>query len=295
MPPACSGRRGRPDAAGAGTRGDGGRPDTGEATGPRDGKAREPAEVDLFDWRGRPAGTRGHRGGLQPRDRRPGRASACSCPEPGDRWIASAARSRPISWTRPSRARSVRRMVQESFAPIYVDGGDAWLDETSPMRPGRYNRSILDAERQADRFTRAGRAGVVLRFGYLYGPGDDPTLMLVDAVRRGWYPLFGRPDGYSSWLAHHDAASSSRRRARRAARDLQRGGRSADAASRVGDGHRAGWSARDRPDSCPRGRQCLAARWAGPLPARSGSRIASSARLLPGSRGTEQPWMGSRR
>lgn len=103
---------------------------------------------------------------------------------------------------------SVRRVVQESFAAIYLATGDAWIDESSPVRPDWYNRSVLDAEHQADRFTRAGRTGVVLRFGFLYGPGDDMTLMLVDAVRRGWYPLLGAADGYSSWVTHQDAAAA---------------------------------------------------------------------------------------
>jgi nucleoside-diphosphate-sugar epimerase len=103
---------------------------------------------------------------------------------------------------------SVQRLVQESFAPIYVDGGDAWVDESSPMRPGRYNRSVLDAERQAGTLTRAGRAGVVLRFAFLYGPADDNSLMLVDAIRRGWYPLLGSPEGYSSWVTHEDAVAA---------------------------------------------------------------------------------------
>jgi nucleoside-diphosphate-sugar epimerase len=39
-----------------------------------------------------------------------------------------------------------QRIVQESFAPIYADGGDAWLDEVSTVRPARYNRTALDAE-----------------------------------------------------------------------------------------------------------------------------------------------------
>jgi nucleoside-diphosphate-sugar epimerase len=101
---------------------------------------------------------------------------------------------------------TVQRVIQESFAPIYADGGDAWVDESAVVRPARYNRSTLDAEANADRFTRAGRVGVVLRFGLLYGPGDALTLQIVDAIRRGWFPLFGRPEGYSSWAAHDDAA-----------------------------------------------------------------------------------------
>jgi nucleoside-diphosphate-sugar epimerase len=99
-----------------------------------------------------------------------------------------------------------QRVVQESFAPIYADGGDAWLDESSTVRPARYNRTALDAEASAERFTRAGRVGVVLRFGMLYGPGDGMTATLIVGVRRGWFALFGRPDAYCSWAEHEDAA-----------------------------------------------------------------------------------------
>lgn len=102
----------------------------------------------------------------------------------------------------------VRRVIQESFAPIYADGGDAWLDETAEVRPASYNRSAFEAEGQADEFTRAGRLGVVLRFTYMYGPRDPVTEQLLDGVRRGWFPLFGSPDAYSSWIAHDDAAAA---------------------------------------------------------------------------------------
>lgn len=102
----------------------------------------------------------------------------------------------------------VRRVIQESFAPIYADGGDAWLDETAEVRPADYNRSALEAESQADRCTRAGHSGVVLRFAYMYGPRDPLTEQLLDGVRRGWFPLFGSPDAYGSWIAHDDAAAA---------------------------------------------------------------------------------------
>jgi nucleoside-diphosphate-sugar epimerase len=103
---------------------------------------------------------------------------------------------------------TVQRFVQESFAPIYVDAGDAWLDESSAVRPSSYNRSALDAEAQAGRFTGAGRVGVALRFGMFYGVEDPATLQILDTVRRGWFPLFGRPDGYTSWVSHEDAATA---------------------------------------------------------------------------------------
>ena len=41
------------------------------------------------------------------------------------------------------------RFIQESFAPMYPDCGDEWIDEAVPPRPVRYNRSTLDAELSA--------------------------------------------------------------------------------------------------------------------------------------------------
>ena len=103
---------------------------------------------------------------------------------------------------------TVRRFIQESFAPIYAAAGDEWVSESSRVEPARYNRSALDAEARAERFTRAGRMGVVLRFGLFYGPNDPSTTTLIQAVRRGWFPLFGRPEAYVSWAAHDDAAAA---------------------------------------------------------------------------------------
>lgn len=105
-------------------------------------------------------------------------------------------------------AAGVGRFVQESFAPIYADAGDQWVTETSPVQPARYNRSTLDAERSAERFGRAGGVGVTLRFALLYGPGDAFTMQIVDAIRRGWMPVFGRREGWFAMVSHDDAASA---------------------------------------------------------------------------------------
>ena len=99
------------------------------------------------------------------------------------------------------------RYIQESFAPIYDDAGDRWIDETSPIRPARYNRAVLDAERAAESFTSSRRAGVVLRFAFFYGPDSDFLHDMIANVRRGWAPGFG-PDGYISSISHDDAASA---------------------------------------------------------------------------------------
>jgi Nucleoside-diphosphate-sugar epimerases len=102
----------------------------------------------------------------------------------------------------------VTRMIPESFAPIYAGAGDRWIDEAGEVRPGSYNRSVLDAESNVARLTHAGRVGVALRFGLFYGPHDAGTLQIVDSVRRGWFPLFGRAEDYFSFIAHDDAAAA---------------------------------------------------------------------------------------
>ena len=100
----------------------------------------------------------------------------------------------------------VQRFVQESFAPAYPDRGVDWIEEDTPLAPVRYNRSLLDAEQGAARFTAAGRAGIVLRFGAFYGADATQTLDLIRLVRRGWAPLPGPAGAYVSSVAHDDAA-----------------------------------------------------------------------------------------
>ena len=104
-------------------------------------------------------------------------------------------------------ATGVRRIVQESFAPIYEDGGDRWIDEKWPTRPSSYNRTVLDAENSAARFASKGGIAVVLRFGWFYG-ADHILHEMLDTVRRGWSPIPGDAHAYWSSLAHEDAASA---------------------------------------------------------------------------------------
>jgi nucleoside-diphosphate-sugar epimerase len=104
-------------------------------------------------------------------------------------------------------AAGVKRFVQESFAPIYEDGGDRWIDEEWPVRPIAQSRTTLDAERSAARFSVAGGTGVVLRFAGFYGP--DPLLRdAIALVKKGWSPLPGPGGAYWSSLSHDDAATA---------------------------------------------------------------------------------------
>lgn len=105
-------------------------------------------------------------------------------------------------------AAGVGRFVQESFAPMYADGGDRWIHEDAPVRPARYNRSTLDAERSAARFAQGGGTAVVLRFGGFYGPDAVQLHYMVRAVRAGWAPLPGPERAYFSSVSHDDAATA---------------------------------------------------------------------------------------
>ena len=106
-----------------------------------------------------------------------------------------------------ARSSGATRYIQESFAPIYEDAGDEWIDEGAPVRPVRYNRAVVDAERAAEAFTGRERAGVVLRFAFFYGPDSDFLHGMIANVRRGWAPAFG-PDAYVSSISHDDAAAA---------------------------------------------------------------------------------------
>jgi nucleoside-diphosphate-sugar epimerase len=104
-------------------------------------------------------------------------------------------------------AAGVGRFIQESFAPVYDDHGDQWIDEQWSLRPVSYNRTVLDAEGAAARFSAGGGTGVVLRFAGFYGP-DALLGDLLKVVRRGWSPIPGRSDAYWSAVSHDDAAAA---------------------------------------------------------------------------------------
>ena len=103
-------------------------------------------------------------------------------------------------------AAGAARFIQESFAPVYPDRGDEWIDETVPIEPARYVESVRNAESAATEFTKRGGKGVVLRFSFFYDPGSPFTLEIIRLVRAGIAPVFGSPEGFMSSLWTDDAA-----------------------------------------------------------------------------------------
>lgn len=101
------------------------------------------------------------------------------------------------------------RYVRESFAGVFADGGDAWVDEQSPIDPTWPSATCLDAEAAARRVTDAGGVGVALRFGLFYAADAAHTIDQVRLARRiGVAPFPGDPDGYVSMLHLDDAATA---------------------------------------------------------------------------------------
>jgi nucleoside-diphosphate-sugar epimerase len=100
------------------------------------------------------------------------------------------------------------RYLQESFAPAYPDRGDEWIDEDVRLEPAPYARTVIEAERQAERFTEAGGIGVVLRFGLFYGPDGIHADTILRTARRGFAPVIGAPDAFMSSITTDDAASA---------------------------------------------------------------------------------------
>jgi nucleoside-diphosphate-sugar epimerase len=107
---------------------------------------------------------------------------------------------------RAAQAAGVGRLVQESIAFVYADGGDAWLDEDAPVVGGGVTTTALTAERNArERF--AGDS-VVLRFGLFVGPDSGSTRAALAAARRGESIAAGPPGAYRPTIWLDDAAAA---------------------------------------------------------------------------------------
>jgi UDP-glucose 4-epimerase len=103
-------------------------------------------------------------------------------------------------------AAGARRLVQESLAFVYADGGEAWLDEDAPVDAVGPTATSLVAEANAqERF--AGET-VVLRFGLFVGPDSGLTLADIEAARTGRSPSLGPRGAYRPMVWLDDAATA---------------------------------------------------------------------------------------
>ena len=88
---------------------------------------------------------------------------------------------------------------------IYPDCADQWITEDTI--PDRYPmaESNLAAESSATRFTEQGGRGIVLRFGWFYGPGATHAEELFALAKRHVCVQMGKPSGYVSSIHVQDA------------------------------------------------------------------------------------------
>ena len=103
-------------------------------------------------------------------------------------------------------AAGVQRLVQESIAFVYADGGDAWLDEDAPVAGGGVTSTALAAERNARELFDGDTA--VLRFGLFMGPDSGSMQAALAAARGGASIAIGPPGAYRPTLWLDDAAAA---------------------------------------------------------------------------------------
>jgi nucleoside-diphosphate-sugar epimerase len=105
-------------------------------------------------------------------------------------------------------AAGVGNLIQESVAMLYRDQGARWVDEDAPIDRYPMARGNLAAEANAHRFSQAGGMGVVLRFGWFYGPGAAHSEQLFALARRHLGLVLGPPSSYVSSIQVADAAAA---------------------------------------------------------------------------------------
>lgn len=102
----------------------------------------------------------------------------------------------------------VDRVLQESVGMLYPDRGSEWIDESVPTDRYPMARGNLAAEANAHRFSDAGGTGIVLRFGWFYGPGATHSEQLLALARGHVCIQVGSADGYVSSIHVADGGAA---------------------------------------------------------------------------------------
>jgi nucleoside-diphosphate-sugar epimerase len=105
-------------------------------------------------------------------------------------------------------AANVGRVVQESVSMIYPAREAAWIDEDCAPDTFPMAQANLAAEASANRFSAAGSAGVVLRFGWFYGPGATHSEEFFALARRHIAIMMGLPNTFVSSIHVADGGAA---------------------------------------------------------------------------------------
>ncbi len=114
-----------------------------------------------------------------------------------------------------ARAAGATRFVAQSIGFLYAPEGDAVKAEDAPTMSGAIGgefgpgvEAVLDLERQT--VGAAGLDGLVLRYGFFYGPGSSYASdgFQASEVRRRRFPIVGDGGGVFSFIHIDDAAAA---------------------------------------------------------------------------------------
>jgi nucleoside-diphosphate-sugar epimerase len=113
-----------------------------------------------------------------------------------------------------ARGARVRRFIAQSISFICSPAGDGLTDEETPLyldAPAAI-RPLAEAVASLERQTLEadGMMGIVLRYGWFYGPGTNYDLedSIPRAIRRGRMPIVGAGAGTYSFINLRDAAAA---------------------------------------------------------------------------------------
>lgn len=113
--------------------------------------------------------------------------------------------ARAVRWAR------VPRLVQLSITMAYPDGGDSWLDESTPLDPDPARAEVVGpvaaAEDAVGRLLPDGVSVLVLRAARLVGPGTFQDAQRA-GLRAGRLPVRGDADRFVSMVHVADAAAA---------------------------------------------------------------------------------------
>src|SRR5919109_4996697 len=107
-----------------------------------------------------------------------------------------------------------RRIVAQSIAFAHAPTGEGLKTEDDPLyddAPWPWSRSVQALHALEDAVTKTeGLEGVVLRYGFFYGPGSayDSSGHWAREVRRRRFPIVGRGSGVFSFIHVDDSASA---------------------------------------------------------------------------------------
>lgn len=113
-----------------------------------------------------------------------------------------------------ARAARVRRFIAQSISFMCSPAGSGLTDEETPLyldaRPAVRALAEAIASLESQTLNAHGMSGIVLRYGWFYGPGTsyDPQGAIPSALRNGTMPVVGAGAGVYSFINLRDAAAA---------------------------------------------------------------------------------------